>query len=390
MAPISRAITRPQDAGVPLAPTGPRRPPRTAPGTGTPPARAPPGTRWALREDSARPSASRTVGQPTTRHRFVKCLDHPAGPGTAAARPSRRSRRVQGPQTSSRRRTDGQHARRNVRAERALEDLADRARIGRGTGRTPGGYISSTGGAHTTSTPSRSAEREVGGLVARVALEVLARPRTAAGSRTATSTTNGRSARARRRSDAWPSCSAPIVGTRRDVGRRGPGGVRRRAEASARRGSRPGRRAPPRRRRGPRASSRPGSVAELQREPAELDVAGHRVRRGGARAPRGCARPCRRRRGPPGPVSASAGPSRATLSRVARASGSIAADGIGDAGPPEQLLGDPRGGHDVVRREHGGGVVQRADARRRDGRAWPPTSRASRSPSDARPPRRRP
>ena len=103
----------------------------------------------------------------------------------------------------------------------------------------------------------------------------------------------------------------------------------------------------------------PGSLGEVERRPGHRHVRGDEIRR----VPFESSRFRRIVPASPrtaGPVSACAEPSCSTWSSDARCSGAMAVR-IGDARGREQRLRDRRCGHQIVRREDGGGVIQRAE-----------------------------
>ena len=284
---------------------------------------------------------------------------------------------------------DLQHAAEMTGPRRALERLADRARDRAPAATTPGGYTSSTGGAQTASTPSRSQISRSAVLVPRIRARDPRRDRTARGlTKIVTSDARGLARARAGSSDACPSCSAPIVGTRPTVR---PSA--RQARSAVRDGARPRvrirstRRARPRPRRGSAGGSRPDRSRQVERRPRERDVGRHELRR----VPPSASRfrwivPASPRTA--GPVSARAGPSRSTCVERRTLQRGHRGRGVGHPRRGEQRLGDrrdaSRGRWTRTPRPRGTAAGARPPA----GTARPWRSSASRSPRRS-PPRRR-
>ena len=163
----------------------------------------------ALRELSARPSGSRTSARRGPRRR-ARGRRHAAGSRPAAASPSGRTGDVAAddPEQLG---DHGRDAAEVARPGRALQDRAPAARDPPWS-RSPRGYISSTDGAKTTSTPR--ARRPAGRRPRRAGRwRSPRRARTASGSRTATRPRRRPRGGRRAAATRWPSCRAPIVGT---------------------------------------------------------------------------------------------------------------------------------------------------------------------------------
>ena len=228
-------------------------------------------------------------------------------------------------------RDDGRDPAEVTRPARALEPLAERARVDRRpAARRPDTSPRRRREDDVDAEPA--GDREVARLVARIRGEVLAGSANCSGFTKIDTTTKSRSARARRISEAWPSWSAPIVGTRptvRPSARAASAAAKRRRD---RRGSPPARRAPPRRPRGPRAGGGRRARASSSARSARADVGRTASGARGAPAPRGCAATVPASPRTAGPVSASAGPTRCDVRERGRLQRREHARRIGDAG----------------------------------------------------------
>src|SRR6266545_4436262 len=322
--------------------------------------------RYTFRDDRARPSGSRTMGHPTTstwndRSRAIRWIRASCcasfSPRYAAAGPTAWNSLATTVATP--RKWPGR--------------MAPSSRPARGPGSTvtsgsPSGYISRPSGANTRSTPSARAIERSRSRSRGYASKSSPGPNCKGFTKIDTATTS-RSARARRISEMWPSWNSPMVGTNPTV---------RPAARSASQASRNSairtttftastpwrdrsRRRPPvedllhRRPAGPVQTSGPGG--QLDGGPAQDDVCGDGPRRPFGQRPevpldRGGIAPGHRAgeggRRPPRRGVLQAGPGQ----REERL------DGVLDPGRGEDLL---RQGHErdqVVRGQHGAGVVQ--------------------------------
>ena len=308
-----------------------------------------------MRDERASPSGSRTVGQATIVMRQPQLFDHPPHQEELlrvllAEVRGRRTHHVEQPMDG------GEHAGEVPGPGGAFQDVADRAGIGRDELDTR--WVELVHGGRPDEVDAEAIRPGRRRALRRAGSGTGPRPGpNCFGFTKIDTTTTSRSERARRINDAWPSCSAPIVGTSPTSApadrRSSTAAVR---SAAARISSIA--RAPRRPRRGDRpAGDRRSTPARAPRDRARRTP---RPRPAPTRgAPRGCARSSPASPRTAGPVSAAP---RAQTFHVVQARAlqrEHRGERVGHAGAPEQVLGDRAGHDEVVRREHGGGVIQR-------------------------------